>query len=241
MAKKKIKKVQKKPAKKSVKKPVKKIKKVKIKKRVRGLVQKSKKAKKIVARKKIVAEKIKAKVLGKIDHYFDRISVAAMRVLSPFKVGDFVHVKGHTTDFFQKIESMQIERQSVEQAKRGDDVGLKIVDFVRPHDLVYLATEEEAKAFKPPVPAIIAKPISISKPVSVSRSMEEPKPFTPSKPLYQMSIFIKEDKPIVPFAKPAPKPNPLPAPSGSPPPQSKPDPKKKDKPDPYAGTMFLKF
>ena len=52
-------------------------------------------------------------------------------------MGDTIHIKGHTSDFTQKVESMQIENQPVQSAQAGQSVGLKVVDHARPHDLVF--------------------------------------------------------------------------------------------------------
>ena len=61
-------------------------------------------------------------------------------ILSPIglKVGDKIHVKGHTTDFELKVGSMQIERKSVKEAKKGEHIGIKVPDKVRPNDTVFL-------------------------------------------------------------------------------------------------------
>jgi putative protease len=80
----------------------------------------------------------KEKLLGKIAHYFDKIQVAAINVVSPIKVGDIVHIKGHTTNFEQPITSMQIEHEMVTKAKKGDDIGIKVKEYVRDNDGVYL-------------------------------------------------------------------------------------------------------
>lgn len=74
---------------------------------------------------------------GKITHYYKSMGVAAMEVSDSLKVGDVIHIKGHTTDFEQKIESMQIEHEQVEKASKGQVIGLKVKDYVREHDLIY--------------------------------------------------------------------------------------------------------
>ena len=79
------------------------------------------------------------KEVGKITHFFDRVSVAVVEVSAGFKVGDNIRVKGATTDFKQKISSMQIEKKKIEKSKKGDAIGLKVKDKVRPGDRVYLA------------------------------------------------------------------------------------------------------
>ena len=79
------------------------------------------------------------KEVGKIKHYFDNIGVAVVEVTGTLKKGDKIHVKGHTTDFTQTVGSMQIEHKVIEQAKKGQSVGMKIQDKVRGGDTVYKA------------------------------------------------------------------------------------------------------
>ncbi len=74
---------------------------------------------------------------GKVTHYYKTIGVAAIEVSDSLEVGDLIHIKGHTTDFEQKIESIQIEHQEVTKAEKGQVIGLKTKDYVREHDLVY--------------------------------------------------------------------------------------------------------
>jgi len=74
---------------------------------------------------------------GKITHYYKAIGVAAIEVMDSLQVGDTIHIKGHTTDFQQKVESMEIEHEPVSRADKGQIVGLKVKDYVREHDLVY--------------------------------------------------------------------------------------------------------
>ena len=82
-------------------------------------------------------------VVGKVVSYFAKIGVAAIEMEGELKTGDTVHFKGHTSDFTQTVESMQIENESKEEVKPGDSVGMKVKDRVRPHDVVYKVTEEE--------------------------------------------------------------------------------------------------
>ena len=58
------------------------------------------------------------------------------------KIGDTIHFVGSTTDFKQKIDSMQIDRKPVEMVKTGDDVGIKVINRVREHDILYKIPEE---------------------------------------------------------------------------------------------------
>lgn len=78
------------------------------------------------------------KLIGKITHYFTNIGVAVVQITDgSLKVGDVIHVLGNTTDFEQKIESMQIEHEEVTEAKKGQTIGLKIDEYVREGDEVY--------------------------------------------------------------------------------------------------------
>lgn len=82
------------------------------------------------------------KEIGKVKSFFSKISVAAIEITKEgLQIGDTIHIKGHTTDFTQKIESMQIEKESVTSAKVGDTIGIKVKDRVRDHDTVYKAIE----------------------------------------------------------------------------------------------------
>ncbi len=78
------------------------------------------------------------KLIGKITHYFGKISVAIVELSRVLKVGDRVHIKGHSTDFEQDISSIQIEHEDVKKAKKGDAVGIKVDEIVREGDEVYL-------------------------------------------------------------------------------------------------------
>ncbi len=82
------------------------------------------------------------KLIGKITHYFSNIGVGIIELSDELKVGDTIRIKGATTDFEQEVESMQIEHQNIEKAKKGDTIGLKVKDKVREGDNVYLVREE---------------------------------------------------------------------------------------------------
>ncbi len=82
--------------------------------------------------------------IGRITHYFSKINVGVLELSKgELRVGDTIHIKGHTTDFYQKIESMQVEHKPVEAALPGEPVGLKVESAVRDNDLVFKVTEEE--------------------------------------------------------------------------------------------------
>lgn len=81
--------------------------------------------------------------IGLITHYFGHISVAAVQITDgELRVGDTVHIKGHTTDFTQPVESLEIEHESVEVARPGDDVAMKVKEHAREHDIVYKVTAD---------------------------------------------------------------------------------------------------
>lgn len=82
------------------------------------------------------------KQVGRITHYFGKPGVAAVELEDELKVGDTIHIKGHTSDWTQEVASMQIEHESVEVAGPGDEVGIKVKGHAREHDLVYKVVED---------------------------------------------------------------------------------------------------
>jgi translation initiation factor IF-2 len=80
--------------------------------------------------------------VAEVIKFFAKPSVAALLVTDgPLKVGDTIRVKGHTTDFTMVVDSMQINNQSVSEAKTGDDVGILVKERTRPGDIAYKVTE----------------------------------------------------------------------------------------------------
>ncbi|MFH0915270.1 MAG: hypothetical protein V1912_02325 [bacterium] len=76
--------------------------------------------------------------IGMVTHYFDKIEVGAIRLTKGgLKTGDKIHIQGHSTDFQQAVESIQIEHEAVSEAKRGDEIGIKVDDRVHEHDKVF--------------------------------------------------------------------------------------------------------
>jgi translation elongation factor EF-1alpha len=81
--------------------------------------------------------------IGKVTHYFTHLDVAAIVITSgELKVGDTIHIKGHTSDFTTTVRSMQIEHKQVEVAKVGDSIGIKVPEHAREHDQVFLVTAD---------------------------------------------------------------------------------------------------
>ena len=82
------------------------------------------------------------KKVGEVIKFFSKIGVAAIRLSEgSLKVGDTIHIVGHTTDFTQSIDSMQIENKDVQEAGTGADIGIKAKNRVREHDAVYKVVE----------------------------------------------------------------------------------------------------
>lgn len=80
-------------------------------------------------------------LIGKVTDYFAKIGVAALVIENgELHLGDTIHFVGYTTDFEQKVASIQTEHQSVDSAKTGDGIGIKVKDRVRHGDKVYKVT-----------------------------------------------------------------------------------------------------
>ncbi len=76
-------------------------------------------------------------LIGQVTDYFGKVGVAAIQVTAgSLGVGDTIHVKGHTTDLNQTVESMQVEHQAVQRAEAGQTVGIRVKDRVRKGDTV---------------------------------------------------------------------------------------------------------
>jgi translation elongation factor EF-1alpha len=78
-----------------------------------------------------------ATAIGTVTHYFSHLSVAAVSLTDTLRVGDRIHIKGHTSDLEQTVDSMEVEHQQVDAANPGDDVALRVDDHVREHDRIY--------------------------------------------------------------------------------------------------------
>ena len=81
--------------------------------------------------------------IGTIEHFFPKISVAVVALKEPLKVGDNICIEGQGQSFTQKVDSMQIEHEKLEEAKAGQMVGMKVAHPVKKGDLVFKVTENE--------------------------------------------------------------------------------------------------
>jgi translation elongation factor EF-1alpha len=80
--------------------------------------------------------------IGRITHFFSKINVAVIEVTTgSLKVGETIHIKGHTSDFTQKVESLQQEHLSIPEAKKGMSAGLKVKEHAHEGDVVFLVKE----------------------------------------------------------------------------------------------------
>ena len=76
--------------------------------------------------------------IGVVTHYYGHLSVAILRLESgTLRVGDMIHFRGHTTDFSQRIGSLEIDHAPATEVGPNDDFGLKVDGHVREHDVVY--------------------------------------------------------------------------------------------------------
>jgi len=75
--------------------------------------------------------------IGSVTHYFGHLSVAAVTLTDKLSVGDRIHIRGHTTNVEQTVDSMEVEHAKVDSAGPGDDVALQVTDHVREHDKIF--------------------------------------------------------------------------------------------------------
>ena len=75
--------------------------------------------------------------VGRVSTYFSHIGVAGIELTGSLRQGDAIHIKGHTTDVEQTVDSIQIEHEQVAEARAGQSIGIKVKDRVRGGDHVY--------------------------------------------------------------------------------------------------------
>jgi putative protease len=77
--------------------------------------------------------------IGSVTHYYNHLHVAGVVITDgELHKGDTIHITGHTSDFEQIVESMEIDHKTVEVAKPGDQIGLLVIEHAREHDTVYM-------------------------------------------------------------------------------------------------------
>ncbi|WP_096361594.1 hypothetical protein [Sulfuricaulis limicola] len=78
--------------------------------------------------------------IGIVTHYYNHLSVAILKLEKGIlRVGDQIHIKGHTSDFAQPVDSMEIDHVHVNEARPGQSFGLRVREHAREHDVVYKA------------------------------------------------------------------------------------------------------
>lgn len=80
----------------------------------------------------------KEKLVAEVTHYFDHLGVAVIKLTAGLKTGDDIHIKGHTTDFTQKVKELQVDHEKVDKLSKGSEAGIKVDELVREGDKVYL-------------------------------------------------------------------------------------------------------
>lgn len=80
--------------------------------------------------------------IGRVTHYYSHLNVAVLTLSDSLKLGDRIHFYGHSSDFTQRVSSMEIEHHSIVWVKPGDNVAIKVVQPVHVHDIVYRVVEE---------------------------------------------------------------------------------------------------
>lgn len=79
--------------------------------------------------------------IGVVTHYFGNISVAGIEITTgSLQAGDTIHIQGHTSDFTQVVESMQLDNQAIEVAMPGQRIGIKVIEHAREHDKIFKVT-----------------------------------------------------------------------------------------------------
>lgn len=98
---------------------------------------KRKAAKKIIIRKTLPTAKTKLILLGKISHYYPKVNAAVIKLKSPLKIGDSIKIEGKNIQFKQKVSSIQIDRKPIQNAKKGQEIGLEVIKPVKDNYKIY--------------------------------------------------------------------------------------------------------
>ncbi len=75
--------------------------------------------------------------VGKVTHYFDKIEVAVIDVTKPLKVGEWIKISGHDSEFEQQVHSLQMEHEAVTKVAKGVSCGMKVDKPVKEGDVLY--------------------------------------------------------------------------------------------------------
>ena len=95
----------------------------------------------LFGRKRTRTKEGEGQEIGRVEDYFAKVGVVSLRLGGPLEVGARIRIRGHTTDFSQQVESMQIEHEAVDGARSGAEVGIKVGERCRKGDHIFkLAT-----------------------------------------------------------------------------------------------------
>ena len=126
-----------KPAQKKVKKSANKSSKKSVKRKTSSRKSASKEPVRSKSAKTKKTSQIKEVLIGRITHFFPKVSAGVIKLRAPLKLQDRVHIRGHTTDFIQQISSLQINNKSIKSASSGKVIGFLSLKRVRRRDKVY--------------------------------------------------------------------------------------------------------
>ena len=82
------------------------------------------------------------KLVGTVSHYYSRLEVAGIDLSDKLNVGDTVHILGHTSDFTQTVDSIQVEHEAVSSAQPGEPIAIRVNERARVHDKVLVVTPD---------------------------------------------------------------------------------------------------
>ena len=81
--------------------------------------------------------------VGKVMHYFEKIKVASIKLVSPLKVSDEVIIVGKTTGIKKtKVSHIEIKNKPIQQAKKGDEIAIQLPK-VRKNDEIYVILKKK--------------------------------------------------------------------------------------------------
>ena len=83
--------------------------------------------------------------IGRVTHFYNHLCVAVLQLNENLKLGDKIHITGHTTDFVQRVNSIEVEHHPVVWVNPGDHVAIKVIGPVHDHDVVFRVVEEESE------------------------------------------------------------------------------------------------
>ncbi len=79
--------------------------------------------------------------IGRVTHYYGHLHVAVLSLKDSLKLGDRIHILGHSTDFTERVASMEVNHHPVVWVQAGDNVAIKVIEPVHEHDAVYRVVE----------------------------------------------------------------------------------------------------